>query len=75
MYFGFTSFNISDIKNYIQIRSIITISVSVSQLTVGQVHKEFNLLADKIAAKYEQLDSGEFGGMLVPLLLMLSMPN
>ena len=75
MYFGFTSFNISDIKNYIQIRSIITMSVSVSQLTVEQVHKEFNLLADKIAAKYEQLDSGEFGGKLVPLLLMLSMPN
>ena len=72
MYFGLTSFNI---KNYIQIRSIVTMSVPVSQLTVEQVQKEFNLLADKIAAKYEQLDSGEFGGKLAPLLLMLSLPN
>ena len=36
-------------------------SVLVSQLAVGQAHKEFSSLADKIAAKYEQLDSGEFG--------------
>ena len=30
-------------------------SIHVSQLTVEQAHKEFNSLADKIAAKYEQL--------------------
>ena len=30
-------------------------------LTVQQVHKEYNSLADQIQAKYGQLDSGEFG--------------
>ena len=34
-------------------------SIPVSQLTVEQAHKEFNSLADKIAAKYKQLDSHE----------------
>ena len=38
-------------------------SVPVSQLTVEQAHKEFNSLVDKIAARYEQLDSGEFGAV------------
>ena len=38
----------------------VTMSVPVSHLTVEEAHKEFNSLADKIAAKYEQLDSGEF---------------
>ena len=42
---------------------IVTMSVPVSQLTVEQAHKEFNSLVDKIAAKYEQLDSGEFGAV------------
>ena len=32
--------------------------MSVSQLIVEQADKEFNSLADKIATKYEQLDSG-----------------
>ena len=36
-------------------------SIPVTQLTVGETHKESNSLADKIAAKYGQLDSGEFG--------------
>ena len=36
-------------------------SVPVTQLTVEETHKEFNALADRIAAKYEQLDSGKFG--------------
>ena len=35
-------------------------SVPVSHLTVEEAHKEFNSLTDNIAAKYEQLDSGEF---------------
>ena len=35
-------------------------STPVSQLTVEQAHKEFNSLVDKIAAKYEQLDSAKF---------------
>ena len=38
-------------------------SIPVSQLTVEQAHEDFNSLADKIAAKYEQLDSGEFGAV------------
>ena len=35
-------------------------SVPITQLTVEEAHKEFNSLVDRIAAKYEQLDSGEF---------------
>ena len=66
MYFDFTFFNISDIINYIQIRSIVTMSIPVSQLTIEQAHKKFNFLADKIAAKYEQLDCGEFGAVGTP---------
>ena len=38
-------------------------SVPVSQLTVEQAYKEFNSLADKIIAKYEQLVSGKFGAV------------
>ena len=30
-------------------------------MTVQEAHKEYNSLMDKIRAKYEQLDSGEFG--------------
>ena len=41
-------------------------SVPVSHLMVEEAHKEFNSLADKIAAKYEQLDSGEFGAVGTP---------
>ena len=32
---------------------IVTMSIYVSQLTIEQAHKEFNSLADKVAAKYE----------------------
>ena len=48
-------------------------SVSISPLTVEQAHKEFNSLADKIAAKYEQLDCSKFGTVGTPHL-MLSLP-
>ena len=41
-------------------------SYPVSQLTVEQTHKEFNTLAGKIVAKYEQLDSGEFEAVGTP---------
>ena len=30
-------------------------------MTVQEAHKEYNSLMDQIGAKYEQLDSGEFG--------------
>ena len=33
----------------------------VSLLTVQEAHKEYSSLIDQIRAKYEQLDSGEFG--------------
>ena len=33
----------------------------VSLLTVQEAHKEYSSLTDQIRAKYEQLDSGEFG--------------
>lgn len=33
----------------------------MQHLTVDQTNKDFNSLVDKIAAKFEQLDSGEFG--------------
>ena len=42
---------------------LLIMSVPVSQLTVEQAHKEFNSLADKISAKYEQLDSRKFGAV------------
>ena len=41
-------------------------SVPVIYLTVEEACKEFNSLADKIAVKYEQLDSSEFGAVGTP---------
>ena len=35
-------------------------------LTVQEVHKEYSSLTDQIRAKYEQLDSGEFGSPDTP---------
>ena len=35
-------------------------------MTVQEAHKEYNSLMDKIRAKYEQLDSGEFGSPGTP---------
>ena len=35
-------------------------------MTVQEMHKEYNSLTDKIRAKYEQLDSGEFGSPGTP---------
>ena len=35
-------------------------------ITVQEVHKEYNSLMDQIRAKYEQLDSGEFGTVDTP---------
>ena len=38
----------------------------VSLLTVQEAHKEYNSLTDQIRAKYQQLDSGEFGSPGTP---------
>ena len=38
----------------------------VSLLTVQEAHKEYSSLTDHIRAKYEQLDSGEFGSPGTP---------
>ena len=35
-------------------------------MTVQEAHKEYNFLTDKIRAKYEQLDSDEFGSPGTP---------
>ena len=48
---------------------LFTVSVMpkpVYLLTVQEAHKEYNSLTDKIRAKYEQLDSGEFGSPGTP---------
>ena len=35
-------------------------------MTVQEVHKEYNSFTDQIWAKYEQLDSGEYGAVGTP---------
>ena len=35
-------------------------------LTVQEAHNEYNSLTDQICAKYEQLDSGEYGAVDTP---------
>ena len=35
-------------------------------MTMQEAHKEYNSLTDQIRAKYEQLDSGEFGAVGTP---------
>ena len=41
-------------------------STLVNQLTIEEAHKDFKSLADKIAAKYEQLDSAELRAVGTP---------
>ena len=48
-------------RNYIQI--IVTTSIPVNQLTAEEADKEYSSLMDKIAAKYQQLDSSKFGAV------------
>ena len=35
-------------------------------ITVQEAHKEYNSLMDQVRAKYEQLDSGEYGAVCTP---------
>ena len=37
-------------------------------MTVQEAHKDYNSLTDQIQAKYEQLDSGEYGVVGTPAL-------
>ena len=39
---------------------------TVFLMTVQEAHQEYGSLTDKIRAKYEQLDSGEFGSPGTP---------
>ena len=41
--------------------------IPVFLMTVQEAHKEYNSLMDKIRAKYEQLDLGEFGSPGTPV--------
>ena len=54
-----------DITNYIEIIESI-IPKPIYLLNVQEAHKEYNSLMDQIQAKYEQLDSGEFGAVDTP---------
>ena len=40
--------------------------IPVFLITVQEAHNEYNSLTDQIRAKYEQLDSGEFGSPGTP---------
>ena len=57
-----------DITNSIEITQIkqSILPKPVFLMTVQEAHKEYNSLTDKIRAKYEQLDSGEFGSPFTP---------
>ena len=56
--------NIVNIGNYYIIRLVMPKPVYL--LTVEETHKEYNSLTDLILAKYEQLDSDEFGAVGTP---------
>ena len=58
-------FDIFDITNYIEITQSV-MPKPVYLLTVQEAHKEYNSLTDQIWAKYEQLDSGEYGSVDTP---------
>ena len=58
-------FDIFDITNYIEITQSV-MPKPVYLLTVQEAHKEHNSLTDQIWAKYEQLDSGEYGSVDTP---------
>ena len=51
--------------NYIEITQSV-MAKPVFLMTVQEAHKEYNSLMDQIKAKYEQLDSGEYGAVGTP---------
>ena len=57
-----------DITNCIEITQIkqSVMSKLVFLMIVQEAHKEYNSLTDQIRAKYEQLDSGEYGAVGTP---------
>ena len=61
----FGIFDIFNIWNYIEITQSI-MPKPVFLMTVQEAHKEYSSLTDQIRAKYEQLDSGEFGSPGTP---------
>ena len=61
----FGIFNVFDIRNYIEITQSI-MPKPVYLMTVQEAHKEYISLMGQIRAKYEQLDSGEFGSPGTP---------
>ena len=63
--FLFGSYQQCQHTNYIQNTQYI-MPKPVFLMTVQEVHKEYNSLTDQIGAKYEQLDSGEFGTVDTP---------
>ena len=60
------SFDTADITNYIEITQSVMPKL-VFLMTVQEAHKEYNSLTDQIWAKYEQLDSGEYGAVGTPV--------
>ena len=61
----FGIFDIFEIRNYIKITKSI-MPKPVYLMTVQEAHKEYSSMMDQIRAKYEQLDSGEFGSPGTP---------
>ena len=57
------SFDPFDIQNTLK---LLNQSCQIFLMTVQEAHKEYNSLTDQIWAKYEQLDSGEFGTVDTP---------
>ena len=64
MCFFLACINSVDIGNYYIIRSVIPKPVYL--LTVQEAHKEYDSMTDLIWAKYEQVNSGEFGAVGTP---------
>ena len=64
--FLFDSYRQCQHWNYCTFKLLSIMPKPVFLMTVQEAHKEYNSLMDKIRAKYEQLDSGEFGSPGTP---------